>query len=131
MTGSRVALDTNHAIHVLNDVPAIISWLNAFDHLCLPVTVVGELLYGAMNSGKSTENLARVSALVARCHVWETTLRTSRTYAELRLDLKRRGRPVPENDLWIAAACVERDVALASDDNHFAAMSGLKVLHGP
>jgi tRNA(fMet)-specific endonuclease VapC len=115
MTGSRVALDTNHAIHVLNDVPAVISWLNAFDHLCVPVTVVGELLYGAMNSARSAENLAKVYALVARCHVWETTVRTSRTYAELRLDLKRRGRPVPENDLWIAAACVERDVALATD----------------
>lgn len=131
MTGSKVALDTNQAVHLLNDVPAVVAWLDSFDHLYLPVAVLGELLYGALNSSKATDNLSKVDALVARCVVLESGVMTSRVYAQLRLDLKKRGRPVPENDLWIAATCVERGIPLATDDAHFAAFPTLTILKAP
>ena len=131
MSGSRIALDTNQAVHLLNDVPAVVAWLDSFGELCLPATVVGELLYGALNSSRAAENVARVSALVTRCLVLDTTVSTSRVYAQLRLDSKVRGRPVPENDLWIAASCVEHDVPLATDDAHFAGFSTLKTVRTP
>jgi tRNA(fMet)-specific endonuclease VapC len=131
MTGNSVALDTNQAVHVLNDVPEVVAWLNSFDQLLLPVTVVGELLYGAMNSAKAADNVARVDALLTRCGVLENTVATSRIYAALRRDLRQRGRPVPENDLWIAAACVERGLPLATDDAHFSVFGALTVLRLP
>lgn len=37
-----------------------------------------------------------------------------------------KGKPIPENDLWIAALCVEHDVSLAALDSHFDAIEGLK-----
>ena len=131
MSGSRIALDTNQAVHVLNDVPAVVAWLGSYDELCLPVRVIGELLYGALNSARAVENVAKVNALVARCQVLESTESTSRVYAQIRLDLKTRGRPVPENDLWIAASCVERGVPLATDDSHFDALPALPTLKAP
>ena len=131
MSGSRIALDTNQAVHLLNDVPAVVAWLDSFAELCLPVTVVGELLYGALNSSRAAENVARVSALVNRCLVLDTNVNTSRIYAELRLDSKTRGRPVPENDVWIAASCVEHQVSLATDDAHFAGFTALNTVRMP
>ncbi len=131
MTGNSVALDTNQAINVLNDVPAVVAWLNTFDRLYLPATVVGELLYGALNSAKSAENLSKIDALVATCLVLDTTVRTGGTYAQLRLALKKKGRPVPENDLWIAAACVEHQLPLATDDDHFSAVALLTTVKHP
>ena len=128
MTGSRIALDTNQAVHVLKDVPACVAWLGTFDELCLPATVVGKLLYGALNSARAAENVAKVNALVARCQLLAVTLATSRAYAQLRLDLKTRGRPAPENDLWMAASCVEHGVPLATDDAHFTAFTTLKTV---
>jgi tRNA(fMet)-specific endonuclease VapC len=131
MTGNRVALDTNHAIHVLNDVPAVIAWLNAFEELCLPVPVIGELLYGALNSARAAENLVKVHTLAGRCRILTSDIATSRAYAEIGLALKSRGRPVPENDIWIAAACIEHDVALATDDGYFSQVANLKTLKAP
>jgi tRNA(fMet)-specific endonuclease VapC len=43
------------------------------------------------------------------------------------LQLKRHGKPIPENDLWIAAICVEHDLPLATVDSHFDYVEGLHV----
>jgi tRNA(fMet)-specific endonuclease VapC len=49
-------------------------------------------------------------------------------YATMRLDLKKRGTPIPENDIWIAAACLELEVPLLSKDKHFNLVAGLNVI---
>lgn len=131
MTGNSIALDTNQAIHVLNDDVIIVDWLNTFSEVCLPVTVLGELKYGAMNSGRPQSNLDRVGLLVARCRILDTCGTTADFYARLRLDLLRKGRPIPENDIWIAASCREHGLPLATGDAHFGAVEGLRVLRGP
>ena len=46
-------------------------------------------------------------------------------YARIRLALKEKGKPIPENDLWIAALCVEHHVRLAAVDSHFDAIGEL------
>ena len=127
MTGSSVALDTSVAIAVLNGQGNIGEWIQGFVEVNLPVPVVGELCYGALNSRNARENLLRVESLASHCHILEMRRRTAEIYAELRLDLKSKGRPIPENDLWIAALCVENDIALATDDAHFDSVDGLQV----
>ena len=112
-------------------MPAVVAWLDAFDELLLPATVAGELLYGALNSARAAENVGKVEALATRCRLLPVTLTTSRVYAELRRELKTRGRPVPGNDLWIAPSCVEHGVPLATDDAHFKVISGLAVVGVP
>jgi tRNA(fMet)-specific endonuclease VapC len=59
---------------------------------------VGELRYGALNSRKADDNLAEVERLVARCHVLDVTATTAEVYARIRLALKTKGKPIPEND---------------------------------
>lgn len=92
----------------------------------LPVPVVGELRYGALNSRRSAENLAEVERLVSRCRVLDITAATADVYARLRLGLKEKGKPIPENDLWIAALCVEHEVPLVTLDGHFDVIKGLE-----
>jgi tRNA(fMet)-specific endonuclease VapC len=124
-SGDRVALDTSVAIDVLAAEvdPPLLSTVR--EHL-LPAPVVGELRYGALNSRKAAENLAKVEALVTRCVVLNVTVATAKVYAELRLALRQKGTPIPENDLWIAALCVEHQVPLAAFDAHFDAIDDLK-----
>ncbi len=124
-SGDRVALDTSVAIDVLaaNADARLLSSVN--EHL-LPAPVVGELRYGALNSRNAAENLAKVEALVTRCAVLNVTVATAKVYAELRLALRQKGKPIPENDLWIAALCVEHQVPLAAVDAHFDAIDDLK-----
>lgn len=125
VSGERVALDSSVAIDVLAaQADHVLS--PSVSEFLLPVPVVGELRYGALNSRKATENLGKVEGLVARCQVLNVTTATADVYARLRLDLKQKGRPIPENDLWIAALCVEHQVPLAASDAHFDAVDGLR-----
>ncbi len=89
------------------------------ERVCLPVPVVGELLFAAENSARRRENLALYREFIQACRVLNLTRRTAAIYARIKLALKRRGRPIPENDLWIAAVCIERDLPLISRDEHF------------
>jgi tRNA(fMet)-specific endonuclease VapC len=124
VSGDSVALDTSVAIAVLaGQAGALLS--QSTGEFLLPVPVIGELRYGALNSRRNTENLAEVERLVSRCRVLDVTLGTATVYARLRLALKERGKPIPENDLWIAALCVEHQVPLATLDSHFNAVEGL------
>jgi tRNA(fMet)-specific endonuclease VapC len=124
VSGNSVALDTSVAIDVLADRAK--SLRSQSVEFLLPVPVVGELQYGALNSRRAEQNVAEVERLVARCRVLEVTRVTADVYARLRLDLKKKGKPIPENDLWIAALCVEHEVKLAAVDGHFDAVDGLE-----
>jgi tRNA(fMet)-specific endonuclease VapC len=131
MSGSSLALDTNQAIAILKDDPGALAFYSTFTELCLSVIVIGELRYGALNSSKVTENLGRLDRLVARCRVLVGTPATAASYARLRLLLKQLARPIPINDLWIAASCDEHSLPLATDDSHFGHVPGLSLIAPP
>lgn len=125
MSGNSVALDTSVAIDVLADRAESLTSQPITEFL-LPVPVVGELRYGVLNSSRVEENLAEIERLVGRCRILDVTVATADVYARLRLDLKQKGKPIPENDLGIAALCVEHQVRLAAVDSHFDAVDGLR-----
>ncbi len=128
MNGIDLALDTNAAIRLLNDARGARDWIQDADRLLLPVPVVGELRFGALNSSKPEANLSRVQALIERCGVLAATLTTAEVYADVRIQLKRAGKPIPENDVWIASICLEHRMPLATFDEHFRHVAGLRVL---
>ncbi len=128
MNGNSIALDTTVAIKVLNDTDGIGEWIKQFDEILLPIHVVGELRFGAANSQRPAENIARIDALTASSRVLNTTLMTAAVYAEIRLELNKAGTPIPENDLWIAALCAENSVSLATNDSHFQKVSRITIL---
>lgn len=123
--GAKVSLDTNIAIAVLNNTRHAGDWIRDFAGVFLPVPVVGELRFGAINSGRPEQNVARIEAFVASCFVLDLRLSTSDTYSMVRLGLKRKGKPIPENDVWIAAVCIEHGLPLATSDGHFREVDGL------
>ena len=53
---------------------------------------------------------------------------TAEHYAEIRLALKQKGRPIPENDMWISAVCRTHDVPLLTFDRHFAEIPFLRLV---
>ncbi len=129
VNGNRLALDTNVAIAVLNQSNGAGHWLRGADYiiLILPVPVVGELRFGALNLRQSQDNLLRVDALVTRSQVIHIDIQTAGIYSEVRLRLKRIGKPIPENDIWIASLCIQHGLPLATTDSHFAAVEGLQL----
>lgn len=50
---------------------------------------------------------------------------TAQHYGRIKQGLRRRGRPIPENDLWIAATALQHQLVLVTRDDHFYLIEGL------
>jgi len=125
----RLAVDSNAVIAYREGVPEVCSLIEGADIILFPVTVLGELLYGAVNSARPQENEQAARKFLAHSFLVPIDEDIAARYAMVRFKLKKMGRPIPENDLWIAAACLELDVALLSQDTHFEYVSDLQVVH--
>lgn len=120
-----IALDTNIAISFLNGDAEIVKNIKSFDSIYLPITVCGELLFGAKNSAKSHTNLAFYRDFISACELLDTNELIAEEYSNIRLELKLKGNPIPENDIWIAAICRSYGIPLYTLDKHFANVAGL------
>ncbi len=123
----KLVVDTNAFIAYRSGIPAAVELLNGADVLFLPVIVYGELLYGAANSSQSKNNLEAVELFAAHSVLVPVDDQVARHYAEVRIALKKTGKPIPENDLWIAAICKKLDLPLITQDEHFNFVVGLRV----
>jgi tRNA(fMet)-specific endonuclease VapC len=124
----EIALDSSVAIRYLNGEPKAVKAVASLPTVALPLVVVGELPFGAENSTRSLENLTKYLEFINACATPDMGRATARVYSRTRCALKRKARPIPENDLWIAAQCLEQGWSLATDDGHFAAVEGLTVV---
>jgi len=124
----RIALDTDVSIKFLNGDTTIDAVLLKYSEICLPAIVVGELVFGALNSKHAEQNLARHRKLIHSTKVLAITEVTANTYAKIRLALKKKGKPIPENDLWTAATCIEHKLPLLSSDGHFEYIDQLNLM---
>ncbi len=109
--------------------PAITKRVLALPEIVLPIIVVGELLFGAENSTRPLQNLPRYIEFISACVVVPLGRETATFYAQSRLALKRKGRPIPMNDVWIAAQCLEQSWVLVTDDSDFDEVDELIVEH--
>lgn len=123
----KIALNTNIAISLLNGDSKVVANLKSFDAIYLPITVCGELLFGAKNSAKSNINLVLYRDFISACEVLDTNTIVAEEYSDIRLELKLKGNPIPENDIWIAAICRSYGIPFYSLDKHFTNISSLDI----
>jgi tRNA(fMet)-specific endonuclease VapC len=71
-----------------------------------PIIVLGELYYGANKSSQVHENAIRITEFASRNAVLLCDIATARWYGQIKDALQKKGRPIPENDIWIAAIAV-------------------------
>lgn len=97
------------------------------DVIILPINVPGELLYSTLNSAKTKKNEQVIQEFATFSLVMQVDEAVATRYAKVRFNLKKNGTPIPENDIWVAAACLELEVSLLSRDGHFKYVKGLDV----
>lgn len=95
--------------------------LGLCDEVWLPLIVLGEVQAGFQSGSHSHRNHRMLSAFLQRstAGVLLPDQDTASHYAQLFAQLRRTGKPIPDNDLWIAALCVQHNLALISRDKHF------------
>jgi len=116
---TKIIIDTNIAIKLLNGDTKVSSELVKYKILFLPIIVCGELLYGAINSSRSEQNLEILNDFISRCEILKVDALVANEYAKIRLALKLKGRPIPENDIWIAAIAQVNNLGIITLDKHF------------
>lgn len=123
----RFLLDTNILIALFAADQAVQQHLNERGEFYVPVIALGELYYGAMKSSRVEANIDRIDRLAASSLLLGCDNQTSRHYGEIKKNLRVKGRPIPENDIWIAAVAKQHDLTIVSRDAHFKEVESIGV----
>jgi predicted nucleic acid-binding protein len=94
--------------------------------VAVPVIVLGEFRFGIRQSRGRARYERWLAESIASYQVLRVDEQTAEFYAEIRMDLKGLGLPIPANDLWIAALTRQHALPLMSRDRHFDSVPGLK-----
>jgi tRNA(fMet)-specific endonuclease VapC len=121
-----VILDTNALSAIADDDQAAVRLFRDAASIELPAIVLGEYRFGIAQSRRRKEYEKWLAALIAATRVLPVDQETTSHYAEVRSELKKAGKPIPSNDLWIAAICRQHRLPLMSQDQHFDAVLGIK-----
>jgi predicted nucleic acid-binding protein len=119
-------VDTNALSAAADGDPGVVAILARAGQMAIPVIVLGEYRYGIAPSRNRANYEDWLTGLLQDCFVLDITEPTTQYYAEITLELKRKGKPIPTNDLWIAALCRQHSLPLLSHDQHFDLVSGTK-----
>ncbi|HMK21350.1 MAG TPA: type II toxin-antitoxin system VapC family toxin [Terriglobales bacterium] len=117
-------LDTNALSAAADNDAALIAILARANELAIPVIVLGEYRHGIAQSRHRASYEKWLSGLLNDCMVLDVNEPTTHHYAEITLELKRKGKPIPTNDIWIAALCRQHSLPLLSQDRHFDWIAG-------
>jgi len=89
--------------------------------------VIGEMYYGAYKSSQVAENTLKIEEFAAANTVLVCDIITAQTYGQIKNDLRVKGRPIPENDIWIGAIAKQHNLTVATRDDHFKEIDGLDI----
>ncbi|HEU4607646.1 MAG TPA: type II toxin-antitoxin system VapC family toxin [Chitinophagaceae bacterium] len=128
MTGNKCLLDTSVIIHSFKSNNTVGERLDQIAEIYVPVTVIGELYYGAYKSANTPKHISQVQSFLANCRVLLPDAVTADTYGQIKAALMKKGKPLPENDIWIAAMARQYDLPLFTTDNHFTEIEQLTLL---
>jgi len=124
---NELVIDTNIYSHAMRGDETVISTLRRASKIALSSISVGELLSGFKAGGRERQHREELAEFLdsPRVAILGITENTAEFYAEILDGLRRVGKPIPTNDLWIAAVAQEHGLRLFSRDRHFAAVAGL------
>ena len=118
-------LDTNAVSALLAGDPALGEVLATDERHHLPVIVIGEYRYGLLGSRQRGHLQRLLEILIRESFVLLVDETTAEMYSQVRDELRRKGRPIPENDIWIAALARQHQQSVVSRDDHFDYVSDL------
>ena len=126
----RLCLDTSAYSHFQRGEPRVIEHLDRAEWVGVPSVVIGELWAGFLLGTCTDENIGELEELL--CHAVVEVLLVdedvARIYGEIFADLRSKGRPLPTNDIWIAATSARAGATVLTFDEHFRAIARVGAL---
>ena len=123
----KVLLDTNAYSALRRGHEFVAEQVRSSEEVLLSSIVVGELLFGFRNGSRYEENAQGLKSFLEDQNVrlLPVTWDTADLFGRISAALRKKGRPIPTNDIWIAAHAMEASAGLISSDPHFGHIDGL------
>jgi tRNA(fMet)-specific endonuclease VapC len=124
MNGKHL-LDTNIVVALFKNDDNVRNQIAASAEVFVPAIAVGELYYGAQHSAHVEKNMKLVREFAANSTVLACDIGTAEHYGPIKNELKTKGHPLPENDVWIAAIAKQHSLTVVTRDQQFKEIDGL------
>jgi tRNA(fMet)-specific endonuclease VapC len=121
-------LDTNALSALSEGDGKLLRVLHGHATIMVPVVVLGEFEFGIQRSRRRAHYEEWLDKNLGFIEVLGLGRETARCYAKIRGELKAAGKPIPSNDLWIAALCRESGYPLVTRDGHFRFVQGIQTV---
>jgi tRNA(fMet)-specific endonuclease VapC len=126
----RLLIDTNIYSHALRGDDEVVEVLRKVQEIGVSVISIGELFAGFKGGGKEQKNRKELELFLdsPRVVIYPVDEGTSEFYADILHNLRKKGKPVPTNDIWIAAVAFQNGLRLFTKDAHFREINGLALV---
>jgi len=123
----KLLLDTNAYVGFKRNITNLVKIIVDAEWILFSPVVLGELMFGFRNGTKFKENMKGLDEFLQHdvVEVVQIGKTTSDRYSRIAAKLKRKGTPIPSNDIWIAAQTMEYGAELITSDRHFNEIDGL------
>ena len=123
----KILLDTNAYVGFKRNITNLVEIIVGAEWILFSPVVLGELMFGFRNGTKFKENMKGLDEFLQHdvVEVVQIGKTTSDRYSRIAAKLKRKGTPIPSNDIWIAAQTMEYGAELITADRHFNKIDGL------
>jgi tRNA(fMet)-specific endonuclease VapC len=128
-----LALDTSGYSQFALGVERAIAAMEAAESLAIPTVVLGELFAGFRRGSRERANRKRLEEFIEtfEVQILPVTEIEADWYAKVVARLRAEEKPIPTNDVWIAACALAAKASLLTADGHFDFVEGLTVLKLP
>jgi tRNA(fMet)-specific endonuclease VapC len=125
--GMRVLLDTNAYVMFKRNQSDVVETIVRSELILISPIMLGELMFGFRNGTRFKQNLEELNNFLEHeiVELAQIGKITSDRYSRIAAKLKSKGRPIPTNDIWIAAQSMEHGAELITSDKHFEEIDGL------
>ena len=123
----RLLLDSNAYSAFMRGNRQVLDLVRTAEEVLFSAVVVGEQLFGFRQGTRFERNLEELRSFLQRPYVSLVPVGpvTADRYSRIMTSLKAQGRPIPTNDVWIAAHAMETGADLVSADSHFEYVDGI------
>ena len=127
----RVLLDSSAYSQLMRGHDRVAELVRNAEEILFSAVVVGELVYGFRWGSRFRRSMAELRSFLSSPYVTlvPVGLVTADRYSRIAQALRAKGRPIPTNDVWIAAHAMETGADLISADRHFEYVDGIVWVH--
>lgn len=70
-----------------------------------------------------------IESFLAKCTILIPDYKTAEVYGKTKASLAKKGKPIPDNDIWIAVIALQHDLELYTTDAHFREVDALQLFN--